>query len=613
MFWKRIFLSSLLTFLCFSVTADDGSAGYCEFVHLHLDSPEYFLGEDIRFAATVVNGADVCADVESKVLYVDILAPEGYVLSTQKYKIERGRCHGSIPLRPSWLSGLYELRAYTRYMVKQNGKNYFTRVVPVYDEPQGGDYSKRVILGRKRNITFSPQTMPEPRADTTAGGEPVGGLAVDYDTTRLAQQNLVVLKLKGHPNSRLSLSVTDAKKSGCAWSGCNMAGFLASVRAADCGPASRGISHEKCIMAHGKVTTTSNKFLRDPVEIPQSGVNLASVLYGDTDTLYFGTVTDSLGEFSLKLGDAGGKLLLIYDAQDNRKPLHITADKWFAPTARAYTETEQAMLRRKAGNGISYETKEPVRARGDRYVVGLSHSCIHTSMMDEVEWMRAFVAKDFGFRRAGIKYGDTSTLIFGMLRRWGYPSGIPVRIVSVDGDYPGDDAVPKARRVYDGFGFNIENYDEIVIRTDSAICNAYGYDEVPQYKHMSGYSMNSWSWDIGINVRGRCPLGKPSIVICMIPRKNKGEFAPLLSTNSVSINVPGYSKDRCDRTGAGKTGRDADACGSCRLLYWNPNITLDANGEATVEFYNNSSCRQLVVSAEGITEDGQAIVYKANK
>ena len=608
---KRIFLSSLLTFLCLSVKADKSSAGYCEFVHLHLDSPEYFLGEDIRFAATVVNGAGVCSDVESKVLYVDILAPEGYVLSTQKYKIERGRCHGCIPLQPSWLSGLYELRAYTRYMVKQDVKNYFTRVVPVYEEPQGGDYSKRVILGRKRNITFNPQTMPEPRADTTGGMMSVGMLTVDYDTTRLAQPNLVVLKLKGHPNSRLSLSVTDAKESEIAGCGDNMADFLASVRAADCAPASRKIIPEKCLSVYGRVTATSKKFLKDPVERHLPGVKLASVLYGETDTLYFGTATDSLGEFSLKLGDTGGNLLLRYNTQNDSKPLHITVDKWFAPTPRAYTETEQAILRRKVANGISYETKEPVKARGDRYVVGLSHSCIHTSMTDEVEWMRAFVAKDFGFRRAGIKYGDTSNLIFSMLRRWGYPAGIPVRIVSVDGAYPGDNAVPKARHVYDGFGFNFENYDEIVIRTDSAICNAYGYDEVPQYKHMSGYSMNSWSWDIGINVRGRRPLGKPSIVICMMPRKDKGKFTPLLSTNSVSINVPGYSTDRCDRTGAGKTDVDDDS--HYRQLYWNPDITLDANGEATVEFYNNSSCKQFVVSAEGITEDGQAVGYKANK
>ena len=50
-----------------------------------------------------------------------------------------------------------------------------------------------------------------------------------------------------------------------------------------------------------------------------------------------------------------------------------------------------------------------------------------------------------------------------------------------------------------------------------------------------------------------------------------------------------------------------------RTLYWSPAVKADGRGEATVEFYNNSSCKELVVSAEGITADGQAIVYKANK
>jgi len=44
-----------------------------------------------------------------------------------------------------------------------------------------------------------------------------------------------------------------------------------------------------------------------------------------------------------------------------------------------------------------------------------------------------------------------------------------------------------------------------------------------------------------------------------------------------------------------------------RTLYWNPNVKTDKNGKAKVEFYNNSSCKQVVVSAEGITAEGRAI------
>jgi hypothetical protein len=41
-----------------------------------------------------------------------------------------------------------------------------------------------------------------------------------------------------------------------------------------------------------------------------------------------------------------------------------------------------------------------------------------------------------------------------------------------------------------------------------------------------------------------------------------------------------------------------------RTLYWNPDVKTDANGKATVTFYNNSSCKNFNVSAETVTEYG---------
>ena len=41
-----------------------------------------------------------------------------------------------------------------------------------------------------------------------------------------------------------------------------------------------------------------------------------------------------------------------------------------------------------------------------------------------------------------------------------------------------------------------------------------------------------------------------------------------------------------------------------RTLYWNPNLQLDKNGEATVTFYNNSRQTTLSIEAEGQAQDG---------
>lgn len=44
-----------------------------------------------------------------------------------------------------------------------------------------------------------------------------------------------------------------------------------------------------------------------------------------------------------------------------------------------------------------------------------------------------------------------------------------------------------------------------------------------------------------------------------------------------------------------------------RTLYWNPAVSTNADGVATVEFYNNTSCRQIHLSAEGMTAEGATL------
>jgi hypothetical protein len=45
-----------------------------------------------------------------------------------------------------------------------------------------------------------------------------------------------------------------------------------------------------------------------------------------------------------------------------------------------------------------------------------------------------------------------------------------------------------------------------------------------------------------------------------------------------------------------------------RTLYWNPNIWTDKDGKAHVEFWNNSVCTDMIISAEGITDGGKFVI-----
>ncbi|MBQ5662827.1 MAG: sel1 repeat family protein [Bacteroidaceae bacterium] len=121
-----------------------------ERVFLHFDNSGYYLGETMWFKAYVTSGVDNRATTISKVLYVELVAPEGYVIETKKYKIKDGACDGEFTLKPELLSGYYEIRAYTRYMLNRGDDAIFSRVFPVYDKVNGDNYDFRNMLDRKR-------------------------------------------------------------------------------------------------------------------------------------------------------------------------------------------------------------------------------------------------------------------------------------------------------------------------------------------------------------------------------------------------------------------------------------------------------------------------------
>ena len=45
-----------------------------------------------------------------------------------------------------------------------------------------------------------------------------------------------------------------------------------------------------------------------------------------------------------------------------------------------------------------------------------------------------------------------------------------------------------------------------------------------------------------------------------------------------------------------------------RTIYWAPDIKADAEGKAKIEFFNNSTCEEMYISAEGMTPTGQFVV-----
>lgn len=47
-----------------------------------------------------------------------------------------------------------------------------------------------------------------------------------------------------------------------------------------------------------------------------------------------------------------------------------------------------------------------------------------------------------------------------------------------------------------------------------------------------------------------------------------------------------------------------------RTLYWNPDVKTSSDGKVQVGFYNNTTCRKMTVSAEGININGIPVVIE---
>ena len=159
-----------------------------EKVYLHIDNTCYFVGDTIWYKAYVTRSDKGWLTDLSKIMYVELLTPDGYLVERQQLKMEDGTTHGAFILTDSLYAGYYELRAYTRWMLnfgrhehphskytedmfynKQMAKDFFrdydklySRVFPVFDHPKkAGRYAKDMTLRPMRRYYKARKGKPE--------------------------------------------------------------------------------------------------------------------------------------------------------------------------------------------------------------------------------------------------------------------------------------------------------------------------------------------------------------------------------------------------------------------------------------------------------------------
>ena len=108
-----------------------------EKVYLHFDNNCYFLGDTIWYKAYVVLADDNTPEPLSRILYVELLNEQGYLMERQQLEINKlGQADGCFAICDTTFAGFYEVRAYTKWMLNF-GYDY---VKPWYDLRSSVDY-----------------------------------------------------------------------------------------------------------------------------------------------------------------------------------------------------------------------------------------------------------------------------------------------------------------------------------------------------------------------------------------------------------------------------------------------------------------------------------------
>ncbi len=163
-----------------------------EKVTVFADRNLYISGEDILFQAMISTPVDTSC--QSRVLYAELIAPDGTPYMNGKFRIISGSTSGALRIPKDLMSGNYFLKSYTRFD-RNFGPGYFSYVPVKIVNP----YSSKVLEGTQQPFGI---TGPGPASGNIA----VGTDRSDYKT-RDSVKIIFSVKAPGAGPDQLCISV----------------------------------------------------------------------------------------------------------------------------------------------------------------------------------------------------------------------------------------------------------------------------------------------------------------------------------------------------------------------------------------------------------------------
>lgn len=155
-----------------------------EKAYLHFDNTTYYVGDTIWFKAYVTLAESLMPTPISRPLYVELVDQTGHIIEKQIIKVTNGEGNGQFALSTSsTLSGYYEIRAFTRWMLAFDEQSYFSRSFPVYRSSNGENPERSITT---YHLNQSMLQRPEKKEKFSLRFFPEGGQLVQTVTSRVA-------------------------------------------------------------------------------------------------------------------------------------------------------------------------------------------------------------------------------------------------------------------------------------------------------------------------------------------------------------------------------------------------------------------------------------------
>ena len=659
-----------------------------EKVYLHLDNTAYFLGETIWMKAYVTRSDTENRSNISRVLYVELISPRGFVVERRKLQVTDGLAWGDIKLTKRILkAGYYEIRAYTRYMTNWGKRNFFSRVFPVFDKPRSeGDYSRMSLepydvtrqpderrastpesedVNRDIRITELPDSVCF-EADKGCGWALLHGSNIIAGNTiregehvrlSLARQKMkeglwqmvlfdeagkeithrdiviapkadselkitvrtagirpcgrISLDIQGPPHTAFSFSAIDAATV------CN--GFQEDIREWMLRKSENWHRYDWNTMA-GITPWDGSQVIEDrlylfgkviPKEksMPLDSVTVSATFRGTTERMFGSVKTDSTGAYAIILPDIEGiwNMQLSPQVKDKEAEYRITVDRHFSPPLRPLEDSEVRQI--------------PVdTARIHRWQI---------APQDEQEWQNMYEKNATVMKEVNVK-GKRKLDHYDYNAFTNTEDAEHLSEIYFDCEEAAEDIADRGEEIPELTAWLVQTAGRY--REDSyGQGPSYSKDpgeEAAKIKHFPTWNGRHVVWYVDHQPVGGiwypCPVlldEYQSVYISDSHGHNEG---------NVTVYAYSYEHDTSKWSKPPKTNRQTRYTHYYgysppsefktedysdippmpdfrRTLFWAPNLWTDADGKAHIEFWNNSSCTDMIFSAEGITKDGYFI------